>query len=110
MSAIDYLRRIGAFWEACEGHPFDSIVFGVLQVQQGTCGDPVSYYLVEWDTSVLFNSVALSSVVLDGDDLLLEEQVGYTLRYLPKQKRCMKCLPVGIRVHSYVCLRNGVEC
>lgn len=44
------------------------------QVSQGTCGDPVSYYIVEWDTSDGFNSAALSSVVLDGEDLLLREQ------------------------------------
>lgn len=44
------------------------------QVSQGTCGDPVSYYIVEWDTSDGFNSAALSSAVLDGEDLLLREQ------------------------------------
>lgn len=46
-----------------------------FQVQQGICGDHVSYYVVEWDTSDNFNSAALSSITLDGDDLLLEEQV-----------------------------------
>lgn len=44
------------------------------QVSQGTCGDPVSYYIVEWDTSDAFNSAALSSLVVDGEDLLLQEQ------------------------------------
>lgn len=44
------------------------------QVSQGTCGDPVSYYVVEWDTSDAFNSAALSSLVVDREDLLLQEQ------------------------------------
>lgn len=44
------------------------------QVSQGTCGDPVLYYIVEWDTSDSFNSAALSSLVVDGEDLLLQEQ------------------------------------
>lgn len=44
------------------------------QVSQGTCGDPVSYYIVEWDTSDTFNSAAFSSVVVNGDNLLLQEQ------------------------------------
>lgn len=35
----------------------------------------MSYYVVEWDTSNGFNSAALSSLVLDDDDLLLEQQV-----------------------------------
>lgn len=44
------------------------------QVAQDTCGDPVSYYIVEWDTSDGFNSAALSSLVLAREDLLLQEQ------------------------------------
>lgn len=44
------------------------------QVSQARCGDPVSYYIVEWDTSDGFNSAALSSLVVDGEDLLLREQ------------------------------------
>lgn len=44
------------------------------QVSQGTCGDPVSYFIVEWDTSDGFNSAALSSLVLGEEDLLLREQ------------------------------------
>lgn len=44
------------------------------QVSQGICGDPVSYYIVEWDTSDAFNSAALSSLVVSGQDLLLQEQ------------------------------------
>lgn len=45
------------------------------QVSLDTCGDPVAYYVVEWDTSDGFNSAALSSLVVDGDDLLLQQQV-----------------------------------
>lgn len=44
------------------------------QVSQGMCGDPVSYYIVEWDTSDTFNSAALSSLVVNGEDILLQEQ------------------------------------
>lgn len=45
---------------------------------QGECGDPVSYYLVEWDSSDSFNSAALSSLIVDRQDLLLEQQVQLT--------------------------------
>ncbi|CAM9302885.1 unnamed protein product, partial [Sphacelaria rigidula] len=41
---------------------------------QGNCGDSVSYYVVEWDTSDKFDSAALSRVVLDDDDQLLAVQ------------------------------------
>lgn len=47
----------------------------MLQVQQGICGDPVSSYRIEWDASEEFKSAAFSSLSLDRDDLLLEEQV-----------------------------------
>lgn len=45
------------------------------QVSQDTCGDPVAYYIVEWDTSDGFNSAALSSLVVDGEDILTQQQV-----------------------------------
>ena len=51
----------------------------MFQVLLGNCGDPVSYYIVEWDTSDSFNSAALSSVTLDGDSLLVEQQVRHTI-------------------------------
>lgn len=38
----------------------------------------MEYYAVDWDTSENFNSAAMSSVILDGDDFLLEEQVRET--------------------------------
>ncbi len=53
------------------------------QVSQATCGDPVSYYVVEWDTSESFNSAALSSLVVDGEDLLLQEQRVTTMASSP---------------------------
>lgn len=53
------------------------------QVSQGTCGDPVSYYIVEWDTSDAFNSAALSSLVVYGEDLLLQEQRVTTMASSP---------------------------
>ncbi|CAM9134345.1 unnamed protein product [Discosporangium mesarthrocarpum] len=44
------------------------------QVQLGTCGEPVEYYVVEWDTSDSFNSAGLATHFLDGEELLLQEQ------------------------------------
>lgn len=75
----------------------------VFKVQQGTCGDPVSYYIVEWDTSDSFNSAALSSLVLDGADLLLEEQVEIT-----RHKIC-RCWVVSMVLwHTRCCFFNLV--
>lgn len=69
-----------------------------FQVQLGTCGDPVSYYVVECDTSDNFNSAALFSVVLDGDDLLLTEQVQQS-RHVTKH-----CISLKIATLQHSCL------
>lgn len=62
----------------------------MFQVLLGNCGDPVSYYIVEWDTSDSFNSAALSSVTLDGDSLLVEQQVRHTICCLTRTV-CLEC-------------------
>lgn len=80
-------------WSSGLGSTTTRCVFCVLssmfQVLLGNCGDPVSYYIVEWDSSDSFNSAALSSATLDGDSLLVEEQVRHTICCLI-ERACLK--------------------